>query len=229
MIHKRKQRELEATQNAKIFELYHAEAEGRRCLCGHSPAFHWDHGQGRCVDADCGCDAYDENVSAGIDTRDKKQRAADDEDGLARAMRQTQSADIAGQSWEQAVLDAKNPRRIRKRHSQSPKTDQDVLDALRALGGDPDDLSDWRPASASVAALPACAASNSATGIAVGHTRSACGERVKRRNPAQSVCCSHALLIRWAVHDTSFFETRCDLRKCDIVVTTPGAGRPSAT
>jgi hypothetical protein len=144
MTHKRKQREFELAQNAKLFELYHAEAEGRRCLCGHSPAFHWHQGQGRCVDADCGCDAYDENVFAEMDTHDKQQSTADDDDGLARAMRrsQAQSADIAGKSWEQAVLDANKPRRTRNHTRRSPKHGPAVRDALRAIGGDPKDLSD---------------------------------------------------------------------------------------
>jgi hypothetical protein len=147
----REQRKLEMAQNAKILDLYHAEAEGRYCLCGHSPAFHWNYhlGQdyrllGRCGDASCGCEAYDENVFAGLETRDKKrrQRAEDDEDGLARAARQTESAASEAESWEQAVTAADKPRRMRKRRRQSAEKDPAVLDALRALGGEPEDLSD---------------------------------------------------------------------------------------
>jgi len=141
LIPKRKERELEAARNRKVFELYHAEAEGRFCLCGHSPAFHWDDGQGRCVDADCGCKAYDENVFAGLDTRHKKRSAADDEDGLARAMGQAERATVDDEvSWDHAVHRANNPRLARKRDRQSADNDPAVLDALEALGGDPEDL-----------------------------------------------------------------------------------------
>jgi hypothetical protein len=145
----RKQRALEKAQLGKLLDLYHAEHEGRFCVCGHSPAFHWNYqpgredSLGRCADADCGCKAYDENVFAGMEARDtrQKQRAEDDKDGLARAVRQAENAPSDAESWEQAVADAEKPTRVGKRRGQPPKHDPGMLDALRALGGNPEDLS----------------------------------------------------------------------------------------
>jgi hypothetical protein len=147
MMGKRKEqalRELEAARNAKILELYLSEGEGRVCLCEHPQAFHWDNDQGDCLGncgvADCDCAAYDENVFAGIKPHPNKQSAPDDGDTLARAMRaEEQRASSDERDWEWAVRAAEKPRKQRQRRL-PPKRDRTTLDALRALGGDPEDL-----------------------------------------------------------------------------------------
>ncbi len=152
MKHNRKERELEAARNAKILELYLSEAEGRACLCGHPPAFHWKNSQGenlgKCAIADCGCDAYDEDVFAGIGPGREKRDAADetdDENALARAMQaETLRATDDQESWDRALRAAENPRAARRQTQvrQPPKRDRAVRDALCALGGELEDLSD---------------------------------------------------------------------------------------
>ncbi len=71
MISKRKRDELEKAQNRKVFDMYLSKAEGRICLYEHVQAFHWPNSQGDCLSkcgvADCGCEAYDENVFAKIE------------------------------------------------------------------------------------------------------------------------------------------------------------------
>jgi hypothetical protein len=147
MMGKRKEqelRELEAARNAKILELHLSEVEGRICLCEHPQAFHWDNDKGdclgRCGVAGCDCAAYDENVFAGIEPRHKKQSAPDDDDALARAMRaEEQRASSDEGDWKWAVRATEKPRKERQRR-RPPKRDRATLDALRALGGDPEDL-----------------------------------------------------------------------------------------
>jgi hypothetical protein len=146
MMGKRKERELrelEAARNAKMLELHLSEVEGRVCLCEHPQAFHWDNDQGDCVGhcgvADCDCNAYDENVFAGIEPRHKKQSAPADDDILARAMRaEEQRASSDEVNWDWALRAAEKPRPTTKRLS--ARRDRATLDALRALGGDPEDL-----------------------------------------------------------------------------------------
>jgi hypothetical protein len=140
-------RELEAARNAKMLELHLSEVEGRLCLCEHPQAFHWKNDQGECLGncgvADCDCAAYDENVFAGIKPRHKKQSAPDDEDALARAMRAEELGAPSDEvDWEWALRAAEKPRPIsgQTRRRLSPRRDRAVFDALRALGGDPEDL-----------------------------------------------------------------------------------------
>lgn len=137
-------RELEAARNAKILELHLSEVEGRVCLCEHPQAFHWKNPQGECLGncgvLDCGCNAYDENVFAAIELRHKKQTAPTDEDALARAMRAEELSAPSGEGdWDWAVRATEKPRKKRQRRL-SPRRDRATLDALRALGGDPEDL-----------------------------------------------------------------------------------------
>ena len=69
-----------------------------------------------------------------------KQSAPGDEDALARAMRaEEQSASSDEGDWEWAVRAADKPRPRTKRRL-SPRRDRATFDALRALGGDPEDL-----------------------------------------------------------------------------------------
>jgi hypothetical protein len=137
-------RELEAARNAKILELHLSEVEGRVCLCEHPQAFHWDNDKGDClghcgVDG-CDCSAYDENVFAGIKPRPEKQTAPDGEDALARAMRaeeQRASSEVGDWEWAVRATEMREPRTKRRL---SPRRDRATLDALRAFGGNPEDL-----------------------------------------------------------------------------------------
>jgi hypothetical protein len=145
MKRKLKPHELETAQNIKVFGFYRSRAEGHVCLCGHVETFHWENRQGECAGkcgvADCECDAYDENPFAKIE-RYLPKPAPDDEDGLARALRQAENATVDDDaSWDRAVHRAANPRRNRQRNRPSGQSNPALRDALEALGGNLDDLS----------------------------------------------------------------------------------------
>jgi hypothetical protein len=135
--------------SVKVFDLMQSTAH--MCLCTHVQGFHWntDDGKnlGKCADADCPCEAFDEDVlyharlraelAAGTNAR---RDAAGDDDALGRAMRAQEEREVsAEETWDHA-LHAKRPNPIGK-----PPPDMlhnsAAMDALRELGGSPEDLS----------------------------------------------------------------------------------------
>lgn len=114
--------------------------------------FHWntDEGEntGECADAECPCEAFDEDtfaaaqLAAGVlptTTAKAAERDDGDDDALMRAMRDEQQREVsAEEAWERAVQ-AKRPNPIGKPRRET-MDDPAALDALRELGGDPDDL-----------------------------------------------------------------------------------------
>ena len=134
--------------NAKIFDLWRSAAH--MCRCSHAQGFHWDTDEGKnvgkCVDADCPCEAFDEDVlyharlraelAAGVNA---KRDDAGDDDALARAMRTEEQREVsAEEAWDRA-LHADRPWPTGK-PPPSTKQNPAVLDALRELGGSPEDL-----------------------------------------------------------------------------------------
>ena len=115
------------------------------CLCTHVQGFHWDNGVGKCVDADCRCEAFDEDVlaaaqlAAGQLPGATAERDEGCDDALARAMRAEEQREVGDdEAWDRA-LHADRPRPT---GTARPSTKQNpaVLDALRELGGSRDDL-----------------------------------------------------------------------------------------
>jgi hypothetical protein len=139
----------ERAANAKIFDIMLSAKH--MCLCGHPQGFHWanEDGEcvGECVPADCACIAFDEDVLAGARLRaglawggEANRDEASDDDALARGMRAEEQRDVsAEETWDRA-LHAGRPRPSGKPR---PSTLQNpaALDALRELGGSPEDLS----------------------------------------------------------------------------------------
>jgi hypothetical protein len=83
------------------------------CLCGHVQGFHWDTDEGdnlgKCVDAECPCEAFDEDVLYGARLRAEtaaggtlERNEAGDDDALARAMRaEEENRDVsAEETWD---------------------------------------------------------------------------------------------------------------------------------
>jgi len=138
----------ERAANAKILDIMLSTKH--MCLCGHPQGFHWanDDGEnvGECAPADCACKAFDEDVLAEARLRAKlatggtaKRNEAGYDDALARAMRAQEDREVsAEEAWDRA-LHAKRPNPTGK-----PRTDMlhnpAAMDALRELGGSPEDL-----------------------------------------------------------------------------------------
>lgn len=140
----------EGAANAKMFQIW--LSANHPCHCGHPQGFHRDTGDGknigRCEPADCNCTAFEENVLAGAQlgvgvlpttggAAGRKEAA--DNDALTRAMRAEEQRDVsADEVWDWALhADRSRPNGKPRR---STKPDEAVLDALRALGGNPEDL-----------------------------------------------------------------------------------------
>ena len=138
----------ERAANAKILDIMLSTKH--MCLCGHPQGFHWANNDGEnigeCAPADCSCKAFDEDVLAEARLRAElakggtaKRNEAGDDDALARAMRAEEDCAVsAEEAWDRA-LHAKRPNPAGK-----PRTDMlhnsAAMDALRELGGHPDDL-----------------------------------------------------------------------------------------
>lgn len=125
------------------------------CACGHPQGFHWNTDQGenlgKCVDAECGCTEFDEDtfaaaqLAAGIvPAAAAEQDEAAHDDGLARAMREHEQREIAAdQTWEQTwdhVVHTSRPNPIAGKPRRETLDNPDAMEALRHLGGSPDDL-----------------------------------------------------------------------------------------
>jgi hypothetical protein len=135
--------------NAKVFDLMQSTAH--MCLCSHAQGFHWDTDEGKnvgkCADADCPCEAFDEDVLYHARLRAelaaggtaKRDDAGDDDDALAGAMRAEDQREVTDdEAWDWA-LHADRPRPTGTPRP-SAKQNPAVLDALREIGGHPDDL-----------------------------------------------------------------------------------------
>ncbi|MDP7735131.1 hypothetical protein [Mycobacterium paragordonae] len=133
--------------NAKVFDLIQSTAH--MCLCDHPQGFHWttDDGEnvGKCVDADCPCEAFDEDVlyEARLHAELAQGRSAKPDnagdDAVARAMRAEEERDVdADEVWDWA-LHAKRPNPIGRPRPDTLR-DPAAIDALRQLGGSPEDL-----------------------------------------------------------------------------------------
>lgn len=131
----------------KVFDLMQSTAH--MCLCGHAQGFHWDTDDGdnvgRCVDADCLCGTFDEDVlfharlRAELSQGGTAKRSEPGDDALARAMRDEEGRDVSDDETWDRVLHADRSRPTGKPRSsalQSPA----ILRALREIGGSPDDL-----------------------------------------------------------------------------------------
>src|SRR5437588_1577791 len=110
----RRQREIDR----KVFDLM--QSSKHMCVCSHARGFHWDTNEGKnvgkCVDADCPCEAFDEDVlyharlraDLAAGTSAKRKEAGDD--ALARAMRAEEQREVsAEEAWDRA-LHADRPR-----------------------------------------------------------------------------------------------------------------------
>jgi hypothetical protein len=134
--------------NRKVYDLMRSSKH--TCMCGHAQGFHWntDVGEnlGKCVDADCPCEAFDEDVlyHARLNARLARGRNVEhddtsDDDALSRAMRADEDREVdAEEAWDRA-LHADRPRPTGKPRP-STLDSPAALDALRELGGDPNDL-----------------------------------------------------------------------------------------
>jgi hypothetical protein len=102
------------------------------CLCTHVQGFHWDDGVGKCADAECSCEAFDEDVFTSALPPPTANAAKHDVggDALARAMRLEEEREVSDdEAWDRG-LHADRPRPTGKPR---PST-------LRELGGSPEDL-----------------------------------------------------------------------------------------
>ncbi|PJE01900.1 hypothetical protein [Mycobacterium sp.] len=133
--------------DSKVFDIMLSNK--RMCLCDHPQGLHWDtddgENVGKCVDADCECEAFDEDVlyEALLRAELTQGRSAkpDDagDDALARVMRAEEERDVdADEVWDRA-LHAKRPNPI-GRPRPDTRYDPAAMDALRQLGGSPEDL-----------------------------------------------------------------------------------------
>jgi hypothetical protein len=136
--------------NSKYLDIWRSQSHP--CVCGHPQGFHWpdDEGEcaGKCGDADCDCTAFDEDVfaaaqlAAGVlpaTTAATASRNEAGDDALARAMRAEEQRRVDDDEvWHRAVH-AKRPNPIGKPRRDT--LDNPVaMDALRELGGSPEDL-----------------------------------------------------------------------------------------
>ncbi|MGE2725166.1 hypothetical protein [Mycolicibacterium pulveris] len=140
------------TIDATVFRI--VLSSNHPCVCGHVQGFHWDTDDGKhtgkCVDAECPCEAFDEDtfaaaqLAAGVlPTVAAEQDEAADDDALARAMREHEQREVrADQTWDDTwdhAVHAKRPNPIGKPRRET-LDDPDAMEALRQLGGSPDDL-----------------------------------------------------------------------------------------
>jgi len=133
--------------DSKVFDIMLSTKH--MCLCDHPQGFHWDTGDGEnvgnCVDADCPCEAFEEDVlyearrrAELTQSRSAKPDDAGD-DALARVMRAEEERDVdADEVWDRA-LHAKRPNPI-GRPRPDTRHNPAAMDALRQLGGSPEDL-----------------------------------------------------------------------------------------
>jgi hypothetical protein len=136
-----RERQREARANARMLDIWMSAKHV--CLCTHVQGFHWDDGVGRCGDADCACTAFDEDPFGSVlpPAKAGTPPGHDEggEDALARAMRAEGQREVSDdEAWDRALY-ADRPRPT-GRPRPSTKQDPAVLDALRALGGNPEDL-----------------------------------------------------------------------------------------
>lgn len=145
-------RKQQQAANYKYFALWLSKRHP--CVCGHPQGFHRDTDEGkhtgRCEPADCSCAAFDEDVfaaaqiEAGVLPTTADAAAHDDSGGevpLARAMRAEEDRRevSAEEAWDRA-LHVKRPNPIGKPRPDTLR-DPAAMDALRELGGSPEDLS----------------------------------------------------------------------------------------
>lgn len=135
--------------DSKVFDI--VLSASHPCVCGHVQGFHWDTDEGRhlgkCVDAECPCEEFDEDtfaaaqLAAGVLPTTTAAPVEDDDgdDALRRAMRAEEQREVsAEEAWDRALY-AERPRPTGAR-PRSAKPDPAMLDALRELNGDPEDL-----------------------------------------------------------------------------------------
>jgi hypothetical protein len=125
--------------------------DGTRCVCQHPHAFHCDGPAGQhlggCPVAECDCEAFIEDVFTGIQPREtaRATTGVTDQDAWEQAVRsETARANHGdGDAWERAVTCTGTSQSSHKQSQsrRSPNRDQAVLDAVRELGGDPNDPS----------------------------------------------------------------------------------------
>jgi len=119
------------------------------CLCGHPQGFHWanEDGEsvGECAPSDCACEAFDEDVLAEARRCAELARGGTarsdeaDDDALARAMRAEEGREVSAEEAWDRVLHARRPNRAGKARTDVLR-DPAAMDALRELGGSPEDL-----------------------------------------------------------------------------------------
>ncbi|MEO3757310.1 hypothetical protein ABGB19_03335 [Mycobacterium sp. B14F4] len=136
--------------DAKVFHI--VLSSNHPCRCGHVQGFHWstDDGEnlGKCADAECPCEAFDEDtftaaqLAAGVLPTTTAAAAEQDDgkdDALRRAMRAEEQREVsAEEAWDRA-MHTDRPRTTGKPR-RSTLDDPAAMDALRQLGGSPDDL-----------------------------------------------------------------------------------------
>lgn len=138
--HKR-QREI----NSKVYDI--VLSANHTCLCGHVQGFHWntDDGEnlGKCVDADCPCEAFDEDVlyearlRAELAGTSARREGPGDDDALTRAMRAEEQRDVStDEAWDRAIH-ADRPRPNGSPRRSTKRDDAAMRKALRELGGEP--------------------------------------------------------------------------------------------
>jgi hypothetical protein len=123
------------------------------CLCGHPSGFHWANEDGKpvgeCAPADCDCKAFDEDVLAEARRQAEMRMPAaavrveadedEEDDALLRAMRTHENREVSSdEAWDRA-LHAKRPNPIGKPRPDVLR-DPAAMEALRELGGSPEDL-----------------------------------------------------------------------------------------
>lgn len=141
--------EQERAANARVLDI--ALSASHPCGCGHVQGFHYDTDDGKslgkCVDADCPCTEFDEDIflaaqlEAGLlpTTTVAAEKDSAEDDPLVRAMQAEEQREVdAEEAWDWAVY-ADRPRPTGAPRP-STRRDPAALDALRDLGGNPEDL-----------------------------------------------------------------------------------------
>lgn len=137
--------------DSKVFDI--VLSASHPCTCGHVQGFHWntDDGEnlGKCADAECLCEAFDEDtfaaaqLAAGVLPTATSAAAAEQDDGeddaLRRAMCGEEQREVSAEEAWDRVVHADRPRPTGKPR-RSTLDDPAAMDALRQLGGSPDDL-----------------------------------------------------------------------------------------
>jgi hypothetical protein len=146
---RKQDREHAAKRDATELRLWLAMQEGTRCVCQHPQAFHCDgragEHHGECPVAECDCEAFVEDIFAGIPPSVKPGATSEgtDQDAWERAvLSETARANHDDKNaWDRTVTGTPNPSHKQSPSDWSAKRDPAVLGALRALSGDPKDLS----------------------------------------------------------------------------------------